>query len=91
MVDRTRRGYVNYGDAGELPPVDVKCPMDAFENHIRQIGIVAACEWFGHYSRSDFTRETIRTLYDRNYPGAKAERDSCPEPHYYPETNEEVV
>lgn len=38
---------------------------DRFENAIRQFGIVNACEWFGHSSDSDFTKETIRILSER--------------------------
>lgn len=38
---------------------------DRFENAIRQFGIVSACEWFGHSSDSDFTKETIRILSER--------------------------
>lgn len=37
-------------------------PMDRFENAIREIGVVAACEWFGHASDSEFTKETVAVL-----------------------------
>jgi hypothetical protein len=46
-----------------LVPVEV--PMDAFENAIRNIGPVAACEWFGHRSDSEFTQSTILILNER--------------------------
>jgi len=41
------------------------CPNDVFENAIRTYGIVAACEWFGYSSDSEFTKETIKLLNDR--------------------------
>ena len=40
-------------------------PMDRFEGAIREVGTVAACEWFGHTSDSEFTQETIRVLNER--------------------------
>ena len=43
-------------------PVDELTPCDAFENAIRKYGIVAACEWFGHYRDSEFTTDTIAHL-----------------------------
>lgn len=57
---------IPYGSLGEIPPVEVKCPADAFENEIRKIGVVWACEWFGYSSDSEFTRETIKTLLERS-------------------------
>ena len=39
---------------------------DAFENAIRRIGVVAACEWFGHAPNSEFTKETERVLRERS-------------------------
>lgn len=41
-----------------------KCPNDIFENAIREYGVVAACEWFGHPADSEFTKETIKHLND---------------------------
>jgi hypothetical protein len=40
-------------------------PADRFEDAIREVGIVFACEWFGHASGSEFTQETIRVLSER--------------------------
>lgn len=40
-------------------------PMDRFENAIREVGVVAACEWFGYSADSDFTKETSRVLDER--------------------------
>ena len=57
---------IEFGGAGEVPPAEVKCPMDEFENHMRAIGIVCACEWFGHDRDSAFTADTIRTLKERS-------------------------
>ncbi len=57
---------MQYGKKNEIPPVEVTCPVDAFENQIRAIGVVCACEWFGHDSDSDFTKETIKTLCERS-------------------------
>lgn len=51
-----------YGYANALPEVEVTCPMDEFENAIRKIGVVAACEWFGYQSNSNFTADTIKHL-----------------------------
>lgn len=47
------------GGAGAFPQVQVQVPMDEFENAIRKIGVVAACEWFGHAPGSQFTKDTI--------------------------------
>lgn len=41
-------------------------PMDRFENAIREVGVVAACEWFGYSADSDFTKETARVLDERS-------------------------
>lgn len=45
--------------------VEETTPNDVFENAIRKYGIVAACEWFGYASDSEFTKETIKTLNER--------------------------
>jgi hypothetical protein len=47
------------------PFVVERTPMDRFENAIREVGVVAACEWFGHRSDSEFTKETMRVLDER--------------------------
>jgi len=47
-------------------PVEENVPNDVWENAIRKYGIVAACEWFGHSSDSEFTKETIRWLAQRS-------------------------
>ena len=57
---------IPYGGAGQIPPVVVKCPADAFENVIREYGVVFACEWFGHEYNSEFTKETIKELMQRS-------------------------
>lgn len=51
--------------ADELLLADEKTPMDAFENAIRKVGVVAACEWFGHAADSEFTKTTQRVLRER--------------------------
>jgi hypothetical protein len=56
---------VAYGAAGAIPLVDETTTGNVFENAIRRIGAVAACEWFGHAPDSEFTRETIRVLQQR--------------------------
>ncbi|VVE59525.1 hypothetical protein PIN31009_05570 [Pandoraea iniqua] len=53
---------LKFGGAGEIAPADVKTPCDEFENAIRKIGVVAACEWFGYAADSDFTKETTQWL-----------------------------
>ena len=58
--------HIEFGGAGEITPANVKCPMDEFENNVRAIGVVCACEWFGHDRDSEFTKETIRTLLERS-------------------------
>lgn len=40
-------------------------PMDRFENAIREVGVVTACEWFGYRPDSEFTKETVRVLAER--------------------------
>ena len=42
-----------------------RTPMDRFENAIREVGVVAACEWFGYSADSDFTKETRAILAER--------------------------
>lgn len=44
-----------------------RTPMECFEDEIMKIGVVAACEWFGHSEDSEFTAETIEILRER-YP-----------------------
>ncbi|MBU9635464.1 hypothetical protein C6Q07_11050 [Burkholderia multivorans] len=56
---------IKNGGAGEIQRVPENTTGDAFENAIRTFGVVAACEWFGHASDSEFTRDTIATLMER--------------------------
>jgi len=51
--------YTNFGKPNFFPQVEVKVPMDEFENVIRKIGITTACEWFGHTKDSAFVEQTI--------------------------------
>lgn len=53
------------GGPSDLPPVPVSVPCDEFENAIRKIGIVTACEYFGHAPDSEFTATTIAYLRAR--------------------------
>lgn len=57
---------IAHGGPGEIPRCKVTCQADAFENHIRDIGVVFACEWFGHAADSAFTAETIKALRERS-------------------------
>ncbi len=55
-------------EENEIKPVEVTCKCDEFENAIRKIGVVFACEWFGYDADSDFTKDTIKRLLDEiNY------------------------
>jgi hypothetical protein len=45
--------------------VEERTPVDRFENAIRELGVVAACEWFGHAPDSEFTKDTARVLNER--------------------------
>ena len=54
------------GGPGEIPAVHVNCPGDAWDNMIREVGVVWACEWFGYLPDSEFTKETIQTLLERS-------------------------
>ena len=54
------------GGNNEIPACEVTCQADVFENAIRAIGVVFACEWFGHSEGSDFTRNAIKTLSERS-------------------------
>lgn len=56
----------NLGGPGELPLVACSVPAQVFENAVRSFGIVAACEWFGYASDSEFTAETIKVLRERS-------------------------
>ena len=56
---------INDGGPRAIPAVPEHVPMDVFENAIRKVGVVNACEWFGYESTSDFTRDTIKLLRDR--------------------------
>lgn len=49
----------------EIDALPEHTPMDRFENAIREVGVVAACEWFGHSADSKFTKLTIRVLDER--------------------------
>ena len=57
---------VKLGGMNQIPQVEVCCKGDEFENEIRKIGVVFACEWFGHDMDSDFTKETIELLCERS-------------------------
>jgi hypothetical protein len=57
---------IPYGGACAIPPVEVRCPADAFENIIREYGVVFCCEWFGWEADSEFTEETIKVLMERS-------------------------
>jgi len=57
---------MKYGNENEIPPCEVKCRADIFENAIREIGVEFACEWFGHAADSEFTKETIKVLCERS-------------------------
>jgi hypothetical protein len=57
---------IKFGGPGEIAPVLVKVPSDAWENTIRAFGVVNACEWFGHAADSEFTDETIWVLRMRS-------------------------
>lgn len=57
---------VDYGKPKAIPPVEVKCFGDVFENMVREYGVVNACEWFGHDSESEFTKQTIVCLMERS-------------------------
>ncbi|CAJ3096980.1 Uncharacterised protein [Burkholderia pseudomallei] len=57
---------IKNGGPGEIPLVPENTTGDTFENAIRTIGVVAACEWFGYAPDSQFTRITIATLIERS-------------------------
>ena len=50
----------------KIPKTKENVPMDVFENAIRDVGVVAACEWFGHAPDSEFTKETQKLLMERS-------------------------
>lgn len=50
----------------QLQLVPERVPMDRFENAIREIGVVAACEWFDYAADSDFTKATFAVLAERS-------------------------
>jgi hypothetical protein len=52
-------------DTKEIKLVPEFTAGDIFENAIRTIGAVNACEWFGHSPDSEFTKETQRVLDER--------------------------
>jgi len=57
---------IPYGGPDEIPQVEVQVPADEFENMIRKMGVVFACEWFGYSPDSEFTAETVRVLRERS-------------------------
>lgn len=57
--------------SARLNPVIERTPADRFENAIREVGVIAACEWFGHRADSDFTKETQRLLAERSAAAAE--------------------
>ena len=56
---------IENGKPRAIAAVPEHVPMDEFENAIRKIGVVNACEWFGHAPDSEFTREIIKVLQER--------------------------
>lgn len=52
-------------DKNTTEMVPENAPMDRFDNAIREIGVVAACEWFGYSHDSEFTKEAARILDER--------------------------
>lgn len=42
---------------------EVKVGCDIFENAIRQFGIRAACEYFGHDFNGEFADATVKLLH----------------------------
>lgn len=63
---------IKHGGPGEIAPVPVVVPADAWENTIRAYGVVNACEWFDHHPDSEFTAETISILRERSDEAARA-------------------
>jgi hypothetical protein len=63
---------IPFGGPGDIPPVDICCEGDQFENVIRAYGVVSACEWFGHAPGSEFTADAINTLRERSAIGEPA-------------------
>lgn len=57
---------IENGGENKIKPADVNCRGDDFENAIRKIGVVFACEWFGYDADSDFREETIKVLLERS-------------------------
>lgn len=53
------------GEPNAFAQVEENTSGDVFENAIRTFGVVNACEWFGHRSDSEFTKETIALFVDR--------------------------
>lgn len=53
-------------------------PCETFENAIRSFGIVAACEWFGYQSNSEFTAETVCALAAESEAGNATESNNLP-------------
>lgn len=62
-----------YGGPMEIPLVKEQTAGDVFENAIRKIGVVSACEWFGHEAESEFTEQTIAILLERSSINGKVE------------------
>lgn len=57
---------IKWGGAGDIPHCEVRCEADEFENYTRDVGVVFACEWFGHAPDIEFTAETIKILLERS-------------------------
>lgn len=57
---------IEFGGPGEILPVNGRAANDEFENAIRKLGVVAACEWFGYAADSEFTAKTIDVLMERS-------------------------
>ena len=57
---------MKYTGPNEIPPVEVTCGADEFENAIRKIGVINACEWFGYGAASAFTEETVKILCEKS-------------------------
>jgi hypothetical protein len=57
---------IPYGGPREIPAAIERTGADEFENAIRKVGVVFACEWFGYPADSGFVTDTIKCLRDRS-------------------------
>lgn len=57
---------IDYMQPNTIPPVDVTCANDEWENAIRKFGVSNACEWYRQEYNGEWAEETMHILLERS-------------------------